>query len=95
MKRVLYRSLCAALCVSMLSTAIPISVIADEVQPQETTAEQNDSGAADNSSNDAIDAINANEIDDSSDKFESDDANSSSNQSEFQASLTNGKRIPT
>ena len=87
MKRVLYCSLCAALCVSMLSALIPISVIADESQPQATTAEQIDSGAADNSSNDATDAINANEFDDSSDKYESDVANSSSNQSESQAFL--------
>ena len=71
----------------MLSALIPISVIADESQPQATTAEQIDFGAADNSSNDATDAINANEFDDSSDKYESDVANSSSNQSESQAFL--------
>ena len=87
MKRVLYRSLCAALCVSMLSASIPISVIADEGQPQETTAEQIDSGTADNSGNEATDAVDVNKTVDGSDKNESDVANPSSNQPESQASL--------
>ena len=35
MKRVFYRSLCAVLCVSMLSAAIPVRVIAEEERRQE------------------------------------------------------------
>ena len=49
MKRVFYRSLCAVLCVSMLSAAIPVKVLAEEERRQENTLEQFDTGAADNS----------------------------------------------
>lgn len=49
MKRVFYRSLCAVLCVSMLSAAIPVRVLAEEERRQENTLEQFDAGAADNS----------------------------------------------
>lgn len=48
MKRVFYRSLCAVLCVSMLSAAIPVRVIAEEERRQENTMEQSETGAADN-----------------------------------------------
>lgn len=47
MKRVFYYLLCAVLCVSMLSAAIPVRVMADEGRQQEATAEQINSGAAD------------------------------------------------
>lgn len=47
MKRVFYYLLCAVLCVSMLSAAIPVRVMADEGRQQEATAEQTNSGAAD------------------------------------------------
>ena len=49
MKRVFYRSLCAFLCVSMLSAAIPVRVLAEEERLQENTLEQSETGAADNS----------------------------------------------
>lgn len=49
MKRVFYRSLCAALCASMLSAAIPVKAIAGEERRQENTLEQVNTGAADNS----------------------------------------------
>lgn len=48
MKRVFYRPLCAVLCVSMLSAAIPVRVIAEEERRQENTLEQSETGAADN-----------------------------------------------
>ena len=46
MKRLLYYPLCAILCVSMVSAALPVNVIAEEIQPQEMTEEQTDSEAA-------------------------------------------------
>lgn len=49
MKRVFYRSLFAVLCVSMLSAAIPVRVIAEEERRQENTLEQVDAGAVGNS----------------------------------------------
>ena len=46
MKRLLYYPLCAILCVSMVGAALPVNVIAEEIQPQEMTEEQTDSEAA-------------------------------------------------
>ena len=62
MKRVFYRSLCAFLCVSMLSAAIPARVIAEEERRQENTLEQVDTGAADNSGGSVTSDIDTSEI---------------------------------
>lgn len=62
MKRVFYRSLCAVLCVSMLSAAIPVRVLAEEERLQENTLEQFDTGAADNSGGSLISDIDTIEI---------------------------------
>ena len=87
MKRVFYRSLCAVLCVSMLSAAIPVRVIAEEERRQETTLEQFDAGVADNSSGSMTGDIDTSEIGNESIKNDSDPANPNSNQSELRASL--------
>lgn len=75
MKRVFYRSLCAVLCVSMLSAAIPVRVIAEEEQRQENTLEQVETGAADNSGGSFTSDIDTSEIGNESIKDESDFAN--------------------
>lgn len=62
MKRVFYRSLCAVLCVSMLSAAIPVRVLAEEERLQENTLEQFDTGAADNSGTSMTGDIDTSEI---------------------------------
>ena len=72
MKRVFYRSLCAFLCVSMLSAAIPVRVLAEEERLQENTLEQSETGAADNSSGSMTGDIDTREIGDESIKNESD-----------------------
>ena len=82
MKRVFYRSLCAVLCVSMLSAAIPVRVIAEEERRQENTLEQFDTGEADNSGD-----IDTSEIGNESVKNDSDIANPISHQAEPQFSL--------
>lgn len=87
MKRVFYSSLCAVLCVSMLSAAIPVRVIAEEGRQQEATAEQTDSSAADAPGDSPAGDINTNESDNKLSQGESDSANPNSNQSELQASL--------
>lgn len=87
MKRVFYRSLCAVLCVSMLSAAIPVRVIAKEEQRQENTLEQVDTGAADNSGGSLTSDIDTSEIDNKSIKNDSDLANQISHQAEPQVSL--------
>lgn len=71
MKRVFYRSLCAVLCVSMLSAVIPVRVIAEEGWRQENTLEQSETGAADNSSGSMTGVIDTSEIDNKSIKNES------------------------
>lgn len=88
MKRVFYRSLCAVLCVSMLSAAIPVRVIAEEERRQENTLEQVDTGAAVNSSDTITSAVDTNEIGNESVKNDSDFANPISHQAEPQVSLT-------
>ncbi|WP_418625513.1 hypothetical protein [Sutterella wadsworthensis] len=75
MKRVFYRSLCAVLCVSMFSAAIPVRVIAEEEQRQENTLEQVDTGVADNSVGSLTSDIDTSEIDNKSIKNDSDLAN--------------------
>ena len=87
MKRVFYRSLCAVLCVSMLSAAIPVRVIAEEKRRQENTLEQVDTGAADKSGGSLTSDIDTSEIDNESIKNDSDLANQISHQAEPQVSL--------
>lgn len=87
MKRVFYRSLCAVLCVSMLGTAIPVRVIAEEERRQENALEQVDTGAADNSGGSVTSDIDTSEIGNKSIKNDSDLANPISRQAEPQASL--------
>ena len=82
MKRVFYRSLCAVLCVSMFSAAIPVRVIAEEEQRQENTLEQVDTGVADNSVGSLTSDIDTSEIDNKSIKNDSDLANPISPQAE-------------
>ena len=88
MKRVFYYSLCAVLCVSMLSAAIPVRVMAEEGRRQEASVDQTDSSAADASSDSPAGGINTNENGNELSQSESDFANPNSNQSEPQASLT-------
>ena len=88
MKRVFYRSLCAVLCVSMLSAAIPVRVLAEEERLQENTLEQFDTGAADNSGASMTGDIDTSEIGNESIKNDSDLANPISHQAKPQVSLT-------
>lgn len=88
MKRVFYRSICAVLCVSMLSAAIPVRVIAEEERRQENTLEQADTGAADNSGGSMTGDIDTSEIVNESIKNDSDLANPISHQAEPQVSPT-------
>lgn len=88
MKRVFYYSLCAVLCVSMLSAAIPVRVMAEEGRRQEASVDQTDSSAADASSDSPAGGINTNENGNELSQSESDFANPNSNQSEPQASLS-------
>ena len=90
MKRVFYRSLCAVLCASMLSAAIPVRAIAEEERQQEKTLEQFDTGAADNSGGSMTGDIDTSEIDNESIKNDSDLANPISPQAEPQVSLASG-----
>lgn len=87
MKRVFYRSICAVLCASMLSAAIPVRVIAEEGWRQENTLEQVDTGAADNSGGSMTGDIDTGEIGNESIKNDSDIANPISHQEEPQVSL--------
>ena len=87
MKRVLYRSLCAVLCVSMLSAAMPARVIAEEERRQENTLEQVDTGAADNSGSSATSDIDINEIGNEPIKNDSDIVNQISHLAEPQVYL--------
>lgn len=87
MKRVFYRSLCAVLCVSMLSAAIPVRVLAEEERLQENTLEQSETGAADNSSGSMTGDIDTSEIVNESIKSDSDLANPISHQAEPQLTL--------
>lgn len=88
MKRVFYRSLCAVLCVSMLSAAIHVRVLAEEERLQENTLEQFDTGAADNSGTSMTGDIDTSEIGNESIKNDSDLANPISHQAKPQVSLT-------
>lgn len=87
MKRVFYYSLCAVLCISMLSTAIPVRVMAEEGRQQEAAAEQTDSNAAGNPGDSQAGGINTNKSGNELSQGESDTANSNSNQSGLQVSL--------
>ena len=87
MKRVFHRSLCAVLCVSMLSATIPVRTIAGEEQRQENTLEQFDTGAADNSGGSMTGDIDTSEIGNESIKNDSDLANQISHQAEPRVSL--------
>ena len=87
MKRVFYYSLCAVLCVSMLSAAIPVRVMAEEGRQQEATAEQSNSCAVDAPGDSPAGNINTNEGGNELSQSEFDSANPNSNQSELQASL--------
>lgn len=82
MKRVFYHSLCVVLCVSMLSAAIPVRVLAEEERQQENTLEQFDTGAADNSDASMKGDIHTSEIGNESIKNDSDLANSIAHQVE-------------
>lgn len=84
----LYRSLCAVLCVSMLSAAIHVRVLAEEERLQENTLEQFDTGAADNSGTSMTGDIDTSEIGNESIKNDSDLANPISHQAKPQVSLT-------
>ena len=95
MKRVFYYSICAVLCVCMLSTAIPVRVMAEEGQRQEATAEQTDSSAAGTLGDSQAGGINTNESGNELSQGESDTANPNSNQSELQASLTSDMSLDT
>ncbi len=87
MKRVFYYSLCAVLCVSMLSAAIPVRVIAEEGRQQEATAEQADSSAADAPGDSPAADINTNVSGNELSQGESDFANPISHQAKPQVSL--------
>lgn len=87
MKRVFYLSLCAVLCVSMFSAAIPVRVIAEEERRQENTLEQSETGAADNSGGSMTGDIDTSEIGNESIKNDSYLANPISHQAEPQVSL--------
>ena len=87
MKRVFYRSLCAVLCVSMLSAAIPVRVIAEEERRQENTLEQSETGAADNLGGSMTGDIDTSEIGIESIKNDSDLANPIAHQVEPRVSL--------
>ena len=95
MKRVFYYSLYAVLCVSMLSAAIPVRVIADEGRQQEATAEQTGSSAADAPDDSPAGDINTNESGNELRQGESDTANPNSNQSGLQASLASDMSLDT
>lgn len=84
MKRVFYRSLCAVLCVSMFSAAIPVRVIAEEERRQENTLEKSETGAADNSGGSFTSDIDTSEIGNESIKTDSDLANPIAHQVEPQ-----------
>ena len=87
MKRVFFRSLCAVLCVSMLSATIPVGAIAEEERQQENTLEQVDTGAAGNSGDSITGDIDTSEIGNKSIKNDSDLVNQISHQAEPQVSL--------
>ena len=86
MKRVFYYSPCAVLCVSMLSAAIPVRVMAEEGRQQEATAGQTDS-SADAPGDSLAGDINTNGSGNELSQGEYDSANSNLNQSELQTSL--------
>lgn len=87
MKRVFYRSLCTVLCVSMLSTAIFVRVIAEEKRRRENTLEQVNIGAAGNSIDSITGGIDTNGISNGSVKNDYDIVNPISHQAETQVSL--------
>lgn len=95
MKRVFYYSLCAVLCVSMLSAAIPLRVMAEEGRQQKAPAEQTDSSVADATVDSPAADINTNGSSNELSQGESDSANPNSNQSELQASLTSDMSLDT
>lgn len=95
MKRVFYYSLCAVLCVSMLSAAIPVRVMAEEGRQQEATVEQTDSSAADAPGDSQAGNINTNESDNELSQGESGPANPNSNQPGLQASRTSDMSLDT
>ena len=61
MKRLLYYPLCAVLCISMVSAALPVKVIAEEVQPQETITEQTQTGTTNSDADKAENVSNSND----------------------------------
>lgn len=87
MKRVFYRSLCAVLCASMLSAAIPVRILAEEGWRHDNILEQFDAGAADNSGCSMTGDIDTSEIGNESIKNDSDLANPISHQAEPQVPL--------
>lgn len=90
MKRLLYYPLCAVLCVSMVSAALPVNVIAEEIQPQETASDQVDSGTADASDSTKSDDTNSGEINNELGSSEAGSTNPASSQPVSQTSLTSG-----
>lgn len=95
MKRVFCYSLCAVLCISMLSTAIPVRVMAEEGRQKEAAAEQIDSSAAGDPGDIQAGGINTNEGGSEHSQSESDTANPNSNQSGLQASLASDMSLDT
>ena len=88
MKQLLYYPLCAVLCVSMVSAAIPVKVIAEEIQPQKMTEEQTDPEAATTTNSGAADGAVAGRGGDILNSSEPVCANSVSTQSDSQSALT-------
>lgn len=88
MKRLLYYPLCAVLCVSMIGTAIPVKVIAEEIQPQEMTEERTNPEAAAVTDSGTADDADAGGNGDILNSSEPESARSVSTQSDSQPSLT-------
>ena len=93
MKRLLYYPLCAILCVSMVSAALPINVIAEEIQPQEAATGQVDSSASGASASAQSYDANPGEINNELGSGESDSTNPAFTQSVSQPSLTSEMSI--
>lgn len=88
MKRLLYYPLCAVLCVSMVGTAIPVKVIAEEIQTQEMTEEQTKPEAAAAKDSGTADDADAGGNGDILNSSEPENTKSVSTQSDSQPSLT-------
>lgn len=65
MKRPLYYLLCAIACASMVSATIPVSAIAEVIQPRATTEQQAQADATNSDAGKAEDGTNTNATADS------------------------------